>query len=326
MRFIARRLGFYLVTACVAVSLNFFIPRLMPGNPAEILIAREQGRITPAGMHALEVAYGLDTKATLFSQYQSYWVNLFHGNFGLSITYYPTSAASVIATALPWTLVLIGLSTIIAFLIGTLLGVLAAWRRGSWLETAIPSVTFLQAAPYFWVGLLAITVFGVTLHWFPVSGGYAEGMSISFSGAFLGSAAYHAILPAATIVATSMAGWLVGMRNMTVTTLGEDYVLTAQAKGLSERRVMLNYAARNAILPSIASFALALSFVVSGAILVEVVFSYPGIGYQLFQAVESEDYPLMEAIFLIITLAVLIANLLIDMVYVVLDPRTRQES
>jgi peptide/nickel transport system permease protein len=326
VRFIARRLGFYLVTAWAAVTLNFFIPRLMPGNPVEILIAREQGRITPAGVHALEVAYGLDTKASLFAQYLSYWAKLFHGNFGLSITYYPTSAASVIATALPWTLVLVGLATIIAFLIGTVLGVLAAWRRGSWLEMAIPSTTFLQAAPYFWVGLLAITVFGITLHWFPVSGGYAQGLAITFSGTFLRSAVYHAILPAATIVATSMAGWLIGMRNMMVTTLGEEYVLTAQAKGLSQRRVMFNYAARNAILPTIASFALALSFVVSGAILVEVVFSYPGIGYELFQAVENEDYPLMEAIFLIITLAVLTANLLVDMVYVVLDPRTRQES
>jgi peptide/nickel transport system permease protein len=277
-------------------------------------------------VHALEVAYGLDTKASLLSQYGDYWVKLFHGNFGLSITYFPTSATSVIATALPWTLILVGISTIIAFIIGTLLGVLAAWRRGSWLEAAVPTTTFLQSVPYYWIGLLAITVFGVTLNWFPSSGGYDQGMSISFTGAFIGSAVDHAILPAVTIVLTSMAGWLVGMRNQMVTTLGEDYVLAAQAKGLSERRVMLTYAARNAILPNIASLALTLGFVVSGSILVEVVFSYPGIGYVLFQAVDNEDYPLMEAIFLIITLAVLVANLLVDMLYVVLDPRTRQED
>jgi peptide/nickel transport system permease protein len=326
VRYIARRIGFYVVTAWAAITMNFFIPRLMPGNPAQILIAREQGRISAQAVHALAVAYGLDTNASLLSQYGSYWVNLFHGNFGLSITYYPTSAMSVIATALPWTLVLVGISTVISFLIGTLLGVLAAWRRGSWLEAAIPTTTFLQAVPYFWIGLVAITVLGESLHWFPTSGGYDQGMSISFTGAFIGSAVYHAILPAATIVVTSMAGWLVGMRNMMVTTLGEDYVLAAQAKGLSERRVMLMYAARNAILPNIAGFALALGFVVSGSILVEVVFSYPGIGYVLFQAVENEDYPLMEAIFLIITLAVLVANLLVDILYVVLDPRTRQEA
>lgn len=326
MRYIARRVGFYVVTAWAAITLNFFLPRLMPGNPVQLLIAREQGRITPAGVHALAVAYGVATKASLLSQYGSYWAGLFHGNFGISITYYPTPAINVIATALPWTLILVGISTIIAFLVGTLLGVLAAWRRGSWLETAIPTTMFLQAVPYFWIGLLAITVFGVTLNWLPTSGGYAQGMSISFTGAFIGSALSHAILPAFTIVVSSMAGWLVGMRNMMVTTLGEDYVLAAQAKGLAERRVMLIYAARNAILPSIASFALALGFVVSGSILVEVVFSYPGIGYVLFQAVENEDYPLMEAIFLIITLAVLVANLLVDMLYVVLDPRTRQEA
>ncbi|HLI38392.1 MAG TPA: ABC transporter permease [Streptosporangiaceae bacterium] len=326
MRFIARRLGFYIVAAWAAITMNFFIPRLMPGNPVELLIARLQGRITPQGVHAIAVAYGLETKASLLSQYGAYWVHLFQGNFGLSITYYPTPVTSVIATALPWTLVLVGLSTIIAFVIGTLLGVLAAWRRGSWLETAVPATTFFQAVPYFWIGLLAITVFGVALGWFPSSGGYAQGMTISLSGAFIGSAVYHAVLPAFTIVVTSMAGWLIGMRNMMVTTLGEDYVLTAQAKGLAERRVMLTYAARNAILPNIASFALALSFVVSGSILVEVVFSYPGIGYVLFQAVENEDYPLMEGIFLIITLAVLLANLLADMLYIVLDPRTRQEG
>jgi peptide/nickel transport system permease protein len=326
VRYIARRLAFYVVTAWAAITMNFFIPRLMPGNPVQILIARMQGRITPAGVHALAVAYGLDTKATLLSQYGTYWVKLFHGNLGTSITYYPTPVASVIATALPWTLVLVGVSTIIAFVIGTLLGVLAAWRRGSWLEAAVPATTFLQAAPYFWIALLAITVFGIALGWFPSSGGYAQGMTITFTGSFLTDAAYHAILPAFTIVVTSMAGWLLGMRNMMVTTLGEDYVLTAQAKGLSDRRVMLTYAARNAILPNIASFALALSFVVSGAILVEYVFSYPGIGYVLFQAVDNEDYPLMEAIFLIITLAVLLANLLVDMLYVVLDPRTRQET
>jgi peptide/nickel transport system permease protein len=149
---------------------------------------------------------------------------------------------------------------------------------------------------------------------------------IGFNGAFLQSAAYHAFLPAVTIVVTSMAGWIVGMRNMTVTTLGQDYVLVAQAKGLSRRRVMITYAARNAILPSFSSFVVALSLVVTGSVLVEYAFSYPGIGYVLFQAVDNEDYPLMQAVFLIITLSVLIANLLADFVYVLLDPRARQEA
>jgi peptide/nickel transport system permease protein len=328
MSYLGRRIFFYLVTAWAAITMNFFIPRLMPGNPVQILIARfrGQGDITSRSIHALEVAFGLDTKASLLSQYGHYWVELFHGNLGLSITYYPEPVSKVIANALPWTLALVGVATVIAFVIGTGLGILAAWRRGSWLEIALPTSTFLSAVPYFWLGLLAITVFGATLGWFPIAGGFGDGLRVQLSWPFISSAVYHAALPAVTIVLTSMAGWILGMRNMMVTTLGEDYVLTAQAKGLSDRRVMLTYAARNAILPSIAGFALSLSFVVSGALLVEEVFSYPGIGYVLFQAVNNEDYPLMEGIFLVITLAVLAANLLADLVYVFLDPRTRQEG
>lgn len=328
MGYLARRFAFYVITAWAAITMNFFIPRLMPGNPVQLLIARlqGQGQLTTRAIHALTVAFGLNTKASLITQYGRYWAQLFHGNLGTSITYYPSSVVSVISTALPWTLTLVGTATVISFLIGTLVGILAAWRRGSWLEIALPTSTFLSAVPYFWIGLLALSVFAVALGWFPISGGFAQGMAISFNARFIESALYHGILPALTIVITSMAGWILGMRNMMVTTLGEDYVLVAQAKGLSERRVMITYAARNAILPSIASFALSLSFVVSGAILVEYIFSYPGIGYVLFQAVNNEDYPLMQAVFLIITLAVLIANLLADLVYVFLDPRTRQEA
>jgi peptide/nickel transport system permease protein len=326
--FLARRFGFYLVTAWAAITMNFFIPRLMPGNPVELVIARlsQNGVVSPGEVNALRAAFGLNTGASLLTQYFQYWVHLAHGNLGTSITYYPSSVASVIAGALPWTVALIGMATIISFVIGTVIGTMAAWRRGGWLETALPATTFLQGAPYFWLGLLAIEIFGVKLGWFPVSGGYSQGTSIGFTGPFLASAAVHAVLPALTIVVTSMAGWIVGMRNVMLTTLGQDYVLVAQAKGLSERRVMVTYAARNAVLPQVASFSIALSLVVSGAVLVELVFSYPGIGFVLLQAVENEDYPLMQAIFLVIVLSVLVASLLADLVYVLLDPRSRQEA
>jgi len=328
MTFLARRLGLYLVTAWAAITINFFIPRAMPGNPAEIVFSRLSGNgpVTPAMYQALRVAFGLNTKASLLSQYGSYWVQLFHGNLGTSITYYPANVGSVIATALPWTLVLVGVATILSFIIGTTIGAIAGWRRGSVLEAILPTTTFLQALPYFALGLVLIEYLGVQFKLFPVSGGYAQGDTIGLNGAFLGSAAYHAILPAFTIIVTSMAGWIVGMRNMTVTTLGQDYVMVAQAKGLSNRRVMITYAARNAILPSFSSFVVALSLVVTGSVLVEYAFSYPGIGYVLFQAVDNEDYPLMQAVFLIITLSVLLANLLADFIYVVLDPRARQEA
>jgi peptide/nickel transport system permease protein len=328
MSYLARRLGFYLVTAWAAITMNFFIPRLMPGNPAELLVSRlsAQGPITPGLYHALQVAFGLNTNSSLLTQYWQYWDQLFHGNLGTSITNYPASVASVIATALPWTIGLIGMSTIIAFILGTAIGTIAAWRRGSWLDVALPTTGFLQALPYFWVGLVAIEIFAVKLGWFPISGGYDPSLSGAFNLGFLGSASYHAILPALTIVVTSMSGWMVGQRNMMITTLDQDYVLVAQAKGISQRRVMIMYAARNAILPNFASFAVALGFVVSGSILVELVFSYPGIGYELLGAVQNEDYPLIEAIFLIITLTVLVANFIADLAYVLLDPRARQEA
>jgi peptide/nickel transport system permease protein len=328
MSYLARRFGFYLVTAWAAITMNFFIPRLMPGNPAQILVSRlsAQGPITPGLYHSLSVAFGLNTNSSLLTQYFQYWGQLFHGDLGISITYYPATVASVIATALPWTIGLIGMSTIIAFIVGTGIGTLAAWRRGSWLDVALPTTAFLQALPYFWLGLVAIEIFAVKLGWFPISGGYATGMATSFSATFFGSASYHAVLPAATIVVASMSNWIVGQRNVMITTLDQDYVVVAQAKGISQRRVMIMYAARNAILPNFASFAVALGFVVSGALLVELVFSYPGIGYELLSAVNNEDYPLMEAIFLLITLAVLAANFLADLVYVVLDPRARQEA
>jgi peptide/nickel transport system permease protein len=328
MFYLARRIGFYLVTAWAAITMNFFIPRLMPGNPVELLISRlsSAGPVTPGMYHSLAVAFGLSTHSSLLTQYFQYWGQLLHGNLGVSITYYPATVASVIAEALPWTIGLVGTATIIAFVIGTGIGTIAAWRRGSFLDTALPASAFLQALPYFWLGLVAIEIFAIKLGWFPDSGGYAASLGTNFSASFLGSASYHAILPAATIVLTSMAGWMVGQRNVMITTLDQDYVLVAQAKGISQRRVMISYAARNAILPNFASFAQAIGFVVSGALLVELVFSYPGIGYVLLSAVSNEDYPLMEAIFLIIVLAVLAANFIADLVYVVLDPRARQEA
>lgn len=324
MTYLLRRVFFYLVTAVVAISLNFFLPHLMPGNPAEIMISREKTKVSPHELQALEALFGVNTHQSVLSQYVNYWGDLLHGSVGRSITYFPDPVMTVIGNALPWTVILIGVSTVISFLLGTLLGVLVAWRRGSFLDSLLPATTFFSAVPYFWLGLLAILVFATELHVFPVAGSYANGLTLGFTSTFLLSAAYHSVLPALTIVVSSLGGWLISMRNMTITTMSEDYVIVAKAKGLSDRRVMLAYAARNALLPNLASFAMSLGFVVSGALLVEIVFSYPGIGYALYQAVTNEDYPLMQGIFLIITLAVLGANLLADACYVFLDPRVRR--
>ncbi|HEX6777238.1 MAG TPA: ABC transporter permease, partial [Ktedonobacterales bacterium] len=238
-----------------------------------------------------------------------------------------TPVSEVIGTGLIWTLVLVGISTILSFILGTTLGAVAAWKRGSWFDTTFsPLLTFFQGIPYFWLALILLFTLGFELHWFPIYGGYSIDVEPGFTPEFIGDAAYHAVLPALTIIISSMAGWMLGMRNPMIATLAEDYVVMAQAKGLSERRILITYAARNAILPNITGFAISLGFVIGGALLTEFIFSYPGIGFILLQAVQAEDYPLMQAVFLIIALAVLIANFLADVIYVALDPRVRQEG
>jgi peptide/nickel transport system permease protein len=323
MRQLLRRIAFYIVALWASVTINFIIPRLAPGNPAEALMARFQGKLNPAALHALEIQFGI-TNESLWDQYWQYLGNLLHGNLGLSITYFPTSVTSVIAQDLPWTLVLVGVSVIISFVLGTLIGMFIAWRRGSIADTVLPPFMILfSAVPYFWLALILLYVLGFKLNLFPLSGGYNSSVSPGLNGDFLASAIGHAILPALTIVISSIAGWMLGMRNTMITTLTEDYVLMAQAKGLPDREVMYAYAARNAILPNITGFALALGFVVGGALFTEMVFSYPGIGYALLQAVQNSDYALVQGIFLVIAIAVLAANFLADLVNTALDPRTR---
>lgn len=326
MKFFARRLGFYLLTAWAAITLNFLIPRVLPGDPVQSLINRYQGQISSDAERSLYVLFGLDTHRSLWQQYLDYWGQLFHGDLGLSFSFFPTPVGQVISQALPWTIGLVGVATVLSFLLGTLAGVLIGWRRGTWADALLPVTTFFSSVPYFWLGLIAIMAFAVTWPIFPTSGAYEPGLVPSFSGGFISSVLSHAALPALTIVISSVSGWMLGMRNMMVTVTSEDYVTVAQAKGLPERKVMLGYAARNAVLPQISGFALSLGFIVSGTLVMEMVFSYQGIGYVLFQAVNGKDYPLMQGIFLVITLSVLVANILADAVYVFLDPRTRQEG
>jgi len=320
-----RRIAFYVVTAWAAITVNFFIPHLMPGDPVQNLIAREQGKLTPAAIDALNAQFGLTAHSSLIGQYFHYWSQLFHGDLGLSTSFYPASVSDVLSAALPWTIALVGAATVISFVAGTLIGTIVAWRRGTWLDSILPISTFFQAVPYFFFALIVLIVFGFDLGWFPISGGLDQGLVPGLDWATVSSVLDHAVLPGITIVVSSVAGWILAMRNMMVTTMDEDYVLVAQAKGLPSRRV-IGYAARNAVLPSVSSFSLSLSFVVSGALLTEIVFSYPGIGFQLLQAVQSEDFPLLQGIFLVITFAVLAANLVADVVYAALDPRTRQEA
>jgi peptide/nickel transport system permease protein len=323
VKHLLRRISFYLVALWASVTINFIIPRLAPGDPTGALMARFQGRMNPQAIAALRLQFGLSSDP-LWVQYFQYLINLLHGELGTSFTYFPTPVVTVLAQEVPWTLALGGISVIISCTLGTLIGVLIAWRRGSFIDSILPPfLTFFSAIPYFWLALIALYVFAYTLNWFPLNGGYDTSVTVGWNSDFLLSAFVHGLLPAFTIVLGSIAGWMLGMRNSMITTLTEDYVLLAEAKGLSEFRIMLLYAARNAILPNVTGFALSLGFVVGGALLTEVVFSYPGIGFALLQAALNSDYPLLQGIFLLIAVAVLGANFVADLVYVVLDPRVR---
>jgi len=322
-RFILRRLAFYAFTLWAAVTLQFFIPRLMPGNPLLSFMIQNPD-LPPESLHALATLFGLESDRTLFQQYGDYWYMLAHGDLGQSFSNGFAPVLDVIRTALPWTVGLVGLATIIAFLIGITLGTIIGWKRGSRLEVLIPITTFISTIPFFWMGLVIIAVFAVALGWFPTSHAFGIGTQVNWhSWAFIREVIWHGTLPALSIVISSLGGWILGMRNMMLTVLGEDYITVAQAKGLPDRRVM-KYAMRNAILPQVQSFAMSLAFVVGGSMLLELVFSYPGMGFMMLRATTARDYPLMQGIFMVIVVTVLIANLLADVAYSILDPRTRQ--
>jgi peptide/nickel transport system permease protein len=329
MRHLLRRMGFYLIALWAAVTFNFIIPRLMPGDPAEAYIAKLQTQqITRGQIDAIRAEFGVNPNVPIWKQYFDYLSGLLHGNLGIATSQFPSQVTDILRESLPWTIGLVGVSLILSSLIGTLIGMLIAWRRGSWYDTVVPPIlTFLSAVPYFWMALGLIYVFGVNLNWFPTDSGYdVFSVNPGWNSDFIGSVVQHAILPVITLVIGSLAGWVLTMRNTMIATLSEDYVLMAQAKGLSERRVMIHYAARNAILPSVTSFSISLGLVVSGALLTEIVFNYPGIGFALYKGVQGDDYALVEGCFLMIALAVLIANFLSDLVYSFLDPRVRRGS
>jgi len=322
-----------LVTLWVALTINYALPRLMPGNPVQTMFARYQGKVSPAAIHSMELAFGLKTKTGTFGQYIDYLHNTLTGNLGVSFSYFPARVSTLIGGALPWTLGLVGFATILAFVLGTGLGMLAAWKRGTagWRRGSIvdsglvPFGLMLGALPSFWISLILLYFVAFKMGWFPIAGGITAGQGIMNWPGFV-SLIHHAALPAFTLTLISMGLWILLMRNNMLSVLGEDYIKFARAKGLKDRTVALHYAGRNAVLPVFAQLALALGVVVGGQVFIEIVFSYPGIGNLLLQAVENEDYPLIQGIFIIFTVALLLANFLADALYVFLDPRVRVEA
>jgi peptide/nickel transport system permease protein len=322
VNYLARRGGLFLVTLWAALTVNFVIPRVMPGNEAQAVLATFHN-VNPAAMHALEIEFGVNDHQNVLVSYLEYLRNSFTGQFGVTASGVPVTTE--ITTTLPWTLGLVGVTTIIAFVIGTFVGILSAWRRGGFADAILPPTLFVVSTiPVFFVGLLLIYLFALKLGWLPLGSNYTLGATSSFSPSFVWDVTEHALLPGLCLVIVTSGLWVYSMRNNMITTIAEDYVKAARAKGLSNRRIMFDYAARNAILPNLTGFAMQLGFVLGGAIVIEYLFSYPGLGYLFYTASTDHDLPLMQGLFLFYTLAVLVCVLVADLATALLDPRTRE--
>jgi peptide/nickel transport system permease protein len=328
MKYVARKVGFFLLTLWAVVTLNFLIPRLQPGDPAEIMVqslAGKDAQLNQAQVEAMRALLGTPS-GSLWSQYWQYLGQLLSGNFGISYSYFPFGVVDVISRAFWWTAILVTVVQVLSFLIGVLLGAFAAWRRNGKFDTSVTLIsTFLGSLQPFWIALLLVFGFGYTLGWFPTAGGY-EDSTPGFNWYFIYDVISHAFLPALALMIVTPIGWILGMRNTMIMNLNEDYIKLARAKGLPDRVVALRYAARNALLPSVTGFALALGGVLGGTILVETVFDYPGLGRLMGEAVTAKDYPLLQALMLLTAVATLVANLVADLLYGVLDPRSRRTT
>lgn len=319
-RFVAGKGVQYALVLLFAVTLNFALPRLMPGSPLVFLAGEDVAFMSQEQRAQLLAAFGLDQP--LWRQYVIYLRNLATGNLGFSFQQgRPINA--IIADRLPWTLALVGTGLIAATLVGVGWGTLAAWRRRSAFDLSSVGVAmFFDSVPSFWLGMVFIAVFAAGLRWFPIFGAMTPGAG--FSGwPLLVDLARHLTLPLLTLTLITIPGMFLIMRYSMLTVLGEQYIATARSKGIGDRGVMFRHAMRNALLPVATVFMLNVGFVVSGATVIETVFSYPGVGRLLFEAVLARDYPVLQATFFIITVSVIGANILADMLYPLIDPRVR---
>ena len=324
--YIARRFGVFVLIVWLAATLNFFLPRLSGQDPvrAKLLQQAALGGYVQAGIEEMtreyERRFGLDKP--LWSQYLTYLHNVSRFDFNYSIANYPRTVGELIADAAPWTVGLLGTTTLLSFTIGTLLGALLAWPRAPpWMQWLMPPLWALHAIPFFLLGLILTYLLAFQLPLLPIFGGYSVGAVPALSWGFAWDVFQHALLPALSIILVSIGGWALGMRGMMVTTMGEDYVLFAEAKGLKASTVFLQYCVRNAVLPQVTALALALGQILSGAVLVEVIFGYPGIGTLLYQAIRESDHFVIQGIVFTVIVALGFTTFVLDVIYPWLDPR-----
>jgi peptide/nickel transport system permease protein len=325
--YVLRRIAFFVVIVWITVTTMFALIHLAPGDPISDQVHRLQatGQSLSLGPETIEQykrQFGLDK--SLPAQYWDYLVQLAHGNLGYSITSFPTKVGTLIGDALPWTLGLLVSAILLSFVIGSLLGGLLAWRSTPKLARGVMSLLMLfSAIPFYLLALILLYVFAYKTHLLPASGARDPLGTGDSTLAVVGDTLKHAILPAASIALAFVGFWMVGMRSMMVSVLGSDYLLLAEAKGLPQRRIFLRYAMRTAILPQITTLAIYMGYVVSGSVLVEVLFAYPGLGSVLVSAINSRDYPVIEGVVLMMVLTTAGAMLILDLVYPLIDPRIR---
>ena len=324
MAFLLRRLAFYLAAFLAAATINFFLPRLMPGDPIQIMFSGAGSNLSMENLNALKLTFGF-IDAPISEQYITYLQSVFTGDLGRSIKYFPLPVTELLARALVWTVGLVGSATIISFMLGTLLGVMAAWRRGTVFDSVVSLLAiFSSSVPAVVISLTMLFVFGYQLGWFP--NGYAADPMLdpALNWGYVSSVIHHGTLPMLTMVIVLTGGFAVTMRNNMINLLGEDYIVMGRAKGLSESHVMLWYAARNALLPTVSALAISIGTILGGSLVTEVVFNYPGLGNMLYQAILARDYPVIQGQLLIMTGAMLVANFVVDLSYVLLDPRLKR--
>lgn len=328
--YVLRRIGMFLITVWLGSTVIFIVPRLAPGDPITATIGRmiaQGGSVENADqmIEAWKARFGLD--APLYIQYFRYLGNLARFDTGFSLAFFPAEVDTLVRRAAPWTLGLLTFATLISFLLGNLIGALIAWRPApQWLRNILPSTIVFTAIPPFMLGIILIYLFAFQVEWLPFAGAYGRGITPGWNLEFIGSAIRHAILPAFSIVLTTMGFWALGMRGMMITIDGQDYMILAEAKGLRPRRQFVRYGIRNGILPQMTALALTLGSIAAGSVIVEVIFAYPGLGFLLYQGILNSDFNLIQGVVFYIILGVSLAVLAIDLAYPLIDPRITYEK